>query len=31
MFGGIAAISVGAAFLVAACLHWKFLDLRYGN
>ena len=31
MFGGIAAILVGTAFLVAACLHWKFLDLRYGN
>ena len=31
MFGGIAAILVGTAFLVAACLHRKFAYLRYGN
>jgi len=30
-FGGIAAILVGTAFLVAACLHRKFAYLRYGN
>jgi hypothetical protein len=31
MFGGIAAILVGTAFLVAACLHRRFAYLRYGN
>jgi uncharacterized membrane protein len=31
MFGGIAAILVGTAFLVAACLHRKFAYLRYGK
>jgi hypothetical protein len=31
MFEGIAAIFLGAAFLVAACLHRRFAYLRYGN
>jgi uncharacterized integral membrane protein len=28
MVGGIGAILVGTAFLVAACLHWRFCALR---